>query len=243
MTIIVKLIYGIYVESLMEIWFLGILLITTIVFISLTKIAKEARMKMIYVSISIIIFFFGLGAIGFDSGFIGIDYSEIKMIYKLPYIIMLIILSFQLIAFIINGYAQRKTKQFKQITLSSSANPIILKIMGVIVVSSYSISILLKGLIGVNPSYIMFELSVLSGYIILYLGLVFIARFEFKSSLKDSFTQSLFFIPIMSVGLAVGILFFNESFVLFKLTTVISGVMNLMLYLTISTLKMIKDKK
>jgi hypothetical protein len=242
-TIMIKLIYGFYVDSLMEIWFLGILFIDTFVFLSLTKIPKEARIKIIYVSISIIIFFFGLGAVGFESGLLGIDFSDTMMSYKLPYIIMLIIVSIQLIALIINGYAQGKTKHVKQITLNPRMNSMILRTMGVIVVSSYGISILLKGLIGVNPSYIMFELSVLSGYIILYLGLVFIARFEFKLSLKDSLTQALFFIPIMSIGLAIGILFFNESFVLFKLTTVITGVMNLILYLTISTLKKIKDKK
>jgi hypothetical protein len=35
----------------------------------------------------------------------------------------------------------------------------------------------------------------------------------------------------MSIGFAIGIMFFNESFVFFKLTTVISGIVNLVLYL------------
>ena len=115
--------------------------------------------------------------------------------------------------------------------ISITMNKTLYMMMGIMVVLGYSSSLVIKRVLNVELKYIDFELSILSGYVFFYLGLVLLSKFQFKQNLKESFTNSLFFLPIMSIGFAIGIMFFNESFVSFKLTTVICGIVNLMLYL------------
>ena len=102
----------------------------------------------------------------------------------------------------------------------------------------YLISIVIKLFTEAESNYIEFELSILLGYILFYLGLILLMRFQFKQDLNTSLINSLFFVPFLSIGLALGIMFFNESFMFFKLTTLIIGIINLSLYIiNLSTLR------
>jgi hypothetical protein len=230
-TIVFKLFFGMYNETVMEIWVLSLLLIITIVIFLFPKLTKVNKERLIYLSVSAIIFFFGLGAIGFETTYVIVDFSGTEFLLKLPYIIMLLVLVLQLTFITILSYYHKNSTKQKEINMSITMNKTLYMMMGIMVVLGYLSSIVIKLVLNVELKYIDFELSTLSGYVFLYFGLVLLSKFQFKQNLKESFTNSLFFIPIMSIGFAIGIMFFNESFVFFKLTTVISGIVNLVLYL------------
>src|SRR5690606_20914993 len=110
-TIFFKLIYGIYSETLMEIWFLGLLLIITVIIFLLPKLTKLNKERLIYLSVSAIIFFFGLGAVGFETTYVIVDFSDTELLLKVPYIIMFIVLAIQLVSILILSYYYKsKTK-------------------------------------------------------------------------------------------------------------------------------------
>lgn len=113
--------------------------------------------------------------------------------------------------------------------------------MGLCVLIVYSLSIFIKLILKIDESYIHFDLSVLLTHIILYVLITLIAKFEFKQTLLDASINALFFVPILSIGLGLGILLFPEDFIHFKMTTVICGTVNLIIY--ILNFILIKSKK
>ncbi len=103
-------------------------------------------------------------------------------------------------------------------------------LMGLCVLISYSLSIFIKLILKIDENYIHFDLSVLLTHIILYFLITLIAKFEFKQTLSDASINALFFVPILSIGLAFGVLLFPENFMYFKFTTVVCGSINLMIF-------------
>lgn len=230
-TILCKLIFGLYSETLMEVWFLGLLLIITVVILLLPKITKQNKERLIYLLVSVIIFFFGLGAIGFKTTYIIADFSEIELLFKIPYIIMFIILVMQLVCILVLSYYYKSKTKLRDISINIKMNKTLYLMMGIMVVLGYLVSIIVKLILHIEFKYVGFEISFLLGYVILYIGFLLLSKFQFKQNVKEGLFNALFFIPIMSIGFAIVILFFKESFVLFKLTTLICGAVNFVLYL------------
>lgn len=230
-TIFFKLIYGIYSETLMEIWFLGLLLIITVIIFLLPKLTKLNKERLIYLSVSAIIFFFGLGAVGFETTYVIVDFSDTELLLKVPYIIMFIVLAIQLVSILILSYYYKSKTKLREITVNIKMNSTLYLMMGIMIVLGYLVSIVVKLILHIEFKYIEFEISILLGYILLHLGIVLLSKFQFKQNIKEGLFNSLFFIPIMSIGFAIGIMFFKESFIFFKLTTLICGTVNFALYL------------
>src|SRR5690606_23418622 len=197
----------------------------------LPKITKQNKERLIYLLVSGIIFFFGLGAIGFKTTYIIADFSEIELLFKIPYIIMFIILVMQLVCILVLSYYYKSKTKLRDISVNIKMNSTLYLMMGIMIVLGYLVSIVVKLILHIEFKYIEFEISILLGYILLHLGIVLLSKFQFKQNIKEGLFNSLFFIPIMSIGFAIGIMFFKESFIFFKLTTLICGTVNFALYL------------
>jgi hypothetical protein len=228
-TIIFKVIYGEYVQTLFEIWFLILLLFLTAIVFLAPRLDKTNKIKIIYLLVSIVVLFFGLGAIGFEAKYIIIDFEDLTIVTKIPYILMFSILIIQLITLSILRY--KSNDNYVVPSINININETLYIMMGIMVILGYLLSILTKVILVIETQYIIHELSILSSYILLYLGLFLLIKFNFKLSTKNSLIQSLFFIPILSIGFALGILLFDESFVFFKLSTFIIGIINMLLFL------------
>lgn len=228
----IKLIYGMYDESIAEVWFLGILLMLTAIIFVLPNLTKDNKEKTTYLLVSMIIFIFGLGAIGFKTEYLLVDFSEDAIYQKLPYIIMFGILCLQVIGIIIKiNVDHKQTDHSTEVMDNFRMNKVLYVMMSAMVILGYTASIILKRILSIEGKYINFELSVILGYVFLYGCLVIIARFQFKQSLCDALANALFFVPILSIGLGVGILLFNESFISFKLTILIIGSINMVFFM------------
>lgn len=236
-TISFKLIYGLYHETIIEIWFVILLLVVTAIIFFLPKLTKLQKERLIYLLVSAIVVFFALGALGYEAKYIIVDFAGMDLLFRIPYIIMFTLLIIQIVCIVIFNYNKDKTKD-NEIVVNININKGLFLLMGIMVFLGYLISIVIKLFTEAESNYIEFELSILLGYILFYLGLILLMRFQFKQDLKTSLINSLFFVPFLSIGLALGIMFFNESFMFFKLTTLIIGIINLSLYIiNLSTLR------
>lgn len=231
-SVIIKSLNGMFKEGLQEIWFLGFLLISSGVIFVLPNINKPLKVRIMFFVISIIVFFFGLGAIGFQTDYIIIDFTDENQANKLPYIIMFVILIIQFLSIAIHGYIEHK---FDKIKYDSNYHFVMNKglyiMMATMVVLSYTSSIVVKLVTSTSGIYIHFDLGILLGYLFLYVCLIIIAKFQFKQSLSDASINALFFVPILSIGLGLGILLFRENFVYFKLTPIVCGSVNLLIFI------------
>ena len=229
--IIIKTLNGMFEESIQEIWFLGFLLISSGIIYILPNINKQLKVRVMFFVISIIVFFFGLGALGFQTDYVIIDFSDESQSSKLLYILMFFILVIQFLCIAIYGFINHKLDNHHDHSVHHFVmNKGLYILMASLVLLSYITSIVVKLVTSTDNMYIHFDLGILFGYILLYIGLVLIARFQFKQSLTDASINALFFVPILSIGMGLGILLFRENFVYFKLTTVICGVVNLMIF-------------
>lgn len=109
-TIIVKLINKSYQESLLEVWFLGLLLILTAIIFLLPKITRINKKRIVYGVVLLIVFFFGLGAIGFEADYIVVDFSDISWALRTPYIIMFVIDVILLLGILWLSYRHKEQK-------------------------------------------------------------------------------------------------------------------------------------
>jgi hypothetical protein len=98
-TIWIKLMNGDFETIMMEIWFLMMLIIITIISLIL-PVQKYTKKVIRFSIISIIVLFFGLGAIGFVPRGIYIDFSEYNIYLRVPYFLMFVSLWLQLIILI-----------------------------------------------------------------------------------------------------------------------------------------------
>jgi hypothetical protein len=241
-SVIIKTLNGMFKEGLQEIWFLAFLLISSGIIYALPNINKLLKARIMFFVISIIVFFFGLGAIGFQTDFVIVDFTDESRDNKLPYIFMFIILVIQFLSIAIHGYIEHK---FDKIKYDSNYHFVMNKglyiMMATMVVLSYVTSIVVKLITSTSDIYIHFDLGILLGYIFFYVSLTIIAKFQFKQSLSDASINALFFVPILSIGLGLGILLFQENFVYFKLTPIVCGTVNLLIF--IMNLTLIRKKQ
>lgn len=107
LTILIKFITGKQNEVINEIWFLALLVVVLLIILAIPNISKPRKLSVYYLVTSMLIVFFGLGALGFVTKYIIIDFTDMDSLSRFPYIAMLVVLCGQLLVILIHKTRQR----------------------------------------------------------------------------------------------------------------------------------------
>lgn len=98
-----KLLRGNMAQVLYEVWFISVILIL-IGLIYIIKLSKQVKNFIASMIVITFVLFFGLGAIGFQTKYIIVDFSDMDILSRLPYIVMFVILCIQLLCLVLYKY-------------------------------------------------------------------------------------------------------------------------------------------
>ena|GEM_PF-4862634 len=222
-SIFYKLFNSYYEDMLFDVIFLGTISLISLIFLKIPSIINS----LIYFVISAIVFYIGFNALGLETRPINITFDNEAN--NAIYIILFIILCIQLLSLLVYTIYKRKTiyQPKKTFQNSKESYPVFYSYIFVFTLITYIISIITKTILDINIKYINFEISILLGYLFFYTSLVLLMRFLFKDNIINALKNAAFFISLFTIGIAIGILFFQEHFLQFKLTTLLIGTINL----------------